>query len=291
MVQFHPLTLNESGRVNSFLKRFPPEISEHTFTNLFAWSSSRPVWIAEVMESLIFVIAEEQAGESRQTLFGPPLTASPQSTLLTQIRQHIAGAVRIPASWGPAFKEAGMMLTEDRDNFDYVYQIADLATLSGRNFHKKRNHVKQCIARYHCTYEPITNANLEECIETQNRWCDHRLCQIYPNLGNENRALAATFSNFNNWDLIGGAIRIDGKVQAFAIAELLNPDTAVCHFEKAMPDFDGLGQLINHWFAKYSLTRFKYINREQDLGITGLRQAKKSYHPHHMVEKLSWLQP
>ena len=85
----------------------------------------------------------------------------------------------------------------------------------------------------------------------------------------------------------GGVIRINGAVQAYAIAEELHPGTAVWHFEKAMGGIPGLGQLINQWFAKYGLSGFKYVNREQDLGIPGLRQAKRSYFPDHMVAKYS----
>ena len=80
-------------------------------------------------------------------------------------------------------------------------------------------------------------------------------------------------------------MRVDGTIQACAIAEDLSPGTAVWHFEKAMADIPGLGQLINHWFSKYGLSDFDYVNREQDLGIPGMRQAKESYHPHHMVPK------
>jgi hypothetical protein len=93
------------------------------------------------------------------------------------------------------------------------------------------------------------------------------------------------FENFKELDLIGGAIRVDGVIQAFAIAEQLSPGVAVCHFEKALPGIQGLGQLINKWFALRGLKDFTFINREQDLGVPGLRQAKKSYHPHHLVEK------
>jgi hypothetical protein len=74
-------------------------------------------------------------------------------------------------------------------------------------------------------------------------------------------------------------------MQAITIGERLNDSTAVVHFEKAMPGYDGLYQLINQWFCRYGLTEFEFVNREQDLGIPGLRKAKESYHPHHMVEK------
>jgi hypothetical protein len=103
----------------------------------------------------------------------------------------------------------------------------------------------------------------------------------------EYSAIREAFSHYEELDPIGGAIRVNGKVEAYAVGEKLAPGTAVCHFEKAMPNVKGLGQLINQWFAKYSLSDFEFVNREQDLGVPGLRRAKESYFPHHMVEKFT----
>ena len=76
-------------------------------------------------------------------------------------------------------------------------------------------------------------------------------------------------------------------IQAFALGERLNKSTAVWHFEKALPEINGLSQLVNQWFAKECLAEFEFVNREQDLGIPGLRQAKESYYPDHLVEKMT----
>jgi hypothetical protein len=132
---------------------------------------------------------------------------------------------------------------------------------------------------------PITAELIAECEIMQENWCNTRDCGRNPGLCNEANAIAETFAHFSEFGLIGGAVKIDGTIQAYAIAEKLFPGTAVWHFEKAMADIRGLGQLINQWFSKYGLSGFDYVNREQDLGIPGMRQAKKSYFPHHMVGK------
>jgi len=119
----------------------------------------------------------------------------------------------------------------------------------------------------------------------QENWCNSRDCGRNPGLCNEANAIAETFAHFNDFGLLGGAIRVNGTIQAYAIAEELFPGMAVWHFEKAMADIQGLGQLINQWFSKFELSGFDYVNREQDLGIPGIRQAKESYYPHHMVPK------
>ena len=176
-------------------------------------------------------------------------------------------------------------MSEDRDNADYVYRVPDLAELAGRRFSKKRNKIKQCLNKHFCEYVPITSKLLAECETMQENWCHTRDCGRNPGLCNEANAIAETFAHFEDFGLLGGAIRVDGIIQAYAIAEELYPGTAVWHFEKAMAHIPGLGQLINQWFSKYGLPEFDYVNREQDLGVPGLRQAKKSYFPHHMVEK------
>jgi hypothetical protein len=119
----------------------------------------------------------------------------------------------------------------------------------------------------------------------QENWCKTRDCGRNPGLCNEANAIAETFAHFEDFGLLGGAIRVDGTIQAYAFAEELHPGTAVWHFEKAMANIPGLGQLINQWFSKNGLSDFDFVNREQDLGVQGLRQAKKSYFPHHMVGK------
>jgi hypothetical protein len=182
-------------------------------------------------------------------------------------------------------RQAGLTVQDDRANADYVYRVSDLATLAGRNYSKKRNHIKHCIERYDCTYEEITAENMGECLAMQDKWCEIRECSHEPSLCGEYHAILETFSNFAEFGVIAGAIRIAGEICAFTVGEQLSPGIAVCHFEKALPGYDGLGQLINQWFAENSLCAFRYVNREQDLGVPGLRKAKESYYPSHMVDK------
>jgi hypothetical protein len=98
-------------------------------------------------------------------------------------------------------------------------------------------------------------------------------------------AVKTALDNYESLGVVGGTVYVEGKLEAFTLAERLNQDTAVIHFEKANPEIEGLYQVINQWFCQKELGNFKFVNREQDLGIMGLRKAKQSYHPHHMVEK------
>jgi len=278
-----PLSIDDRPFVSEYLHRFPPEISELTFTNLYAWRRTRPIWIDTFNESLIF-FTETRTG---LVILGNPVGPVSLAEVFREYGSWITGAERFPKSMLTDLSlQPGVTVVEDRGNFDYVYSREELVSLAGRNFTKKRNHINQCLATYPCRYEIITPETVRECLSMLERWCVVRDCRGEPGLCGEYKAIEETLHHYQEFGLTGGAIRIEGSIEAFTVGEALNPSTAVCHFEKAMPSFQGLGQLINQWFARNNLAAFTYVNREQDLGIAGLRQAKESYHPDHMVEKV-----
>lgn len=282
-----PLDLAAAPLVNRYLAAYPPEVSELTFTNLFAWRRTRPVWLWEVAETLIFLIQSPRGGKDEMVIFGPPAGPLHLHQIFERLAGTVTSAVRQTATGTAGLSPEQFTVTADRDNHDYVYRVADLATLAGRNYSAKRNQVKQCLRNNQCRFELIDTSNLAECRGLLTRWCDVRQCEMDRGLRGEWTALGETLDRFLEFELFGGAIRIGEKLEAFAIGERLNRDTAVCHYEKALPGIQGLTQLINHWFAANCLRDFTYINREQDLGLPGLRQAKESYHPHHLVEKFT----
>ncbi len=289
MPDIRSLTLADRSLVIEYLHRYPPEISEHTFTNLFIWQPFRPVFFAEINNSLIFLL--KSANDDKEyILCGPPIGDIIIPDIISAFDTSasgvsVIGAIRIPDKNTENLPPAEYVVTEDRDNADYIYLVSDLAELGGRNFSKKRNKIKQCLNNHLCEYVPITSELIAECEIMQENWCKTRDCGRNPGLCNEANAIAETFAHFDDFGLLGGAIRVDGRIQAYAIAEELHPGTAVWHFEKAMANVPGLGQLINQWFSRHGLSGFDYVNREQDLGVPGLRQAKESYFPHHMVGK------
>lgn len=287
MSTMHSLELNDRPTIEAFLQRYPPEISELTFSNLFVWRNSRPISFAQVEDSIVFVANPAKGGAKQKVVFGQPVGKAPALVVASSLDVQVAGFVRIGVQAADYLRKAGLPVEADRDNADYVYRTTDLAELSGRRLHKKRNLVKQCLSAYTCEYEPIMPELIDECSEMQARWCKAKECGRNPGLCDEYIAIRETFSHYQDLNLIGGAIRIDGIIQAYSIAEELSPGTAVCHFEKAMPEFRGLSQLVNQWLAKFSLSEFEFVNREQDLGIKGLRQAKESYYPNHMVHKFN----
>ena len=175
---------------------------------------------------------------------------------------------------------------EDRDNFDYIYEGESLRTLTGKKNQKKRNHLNYFLKEYDNTeYKVLNESNFNECIELLDSWMDNK--EIGNELETEKKAIEKIFKNYKHLkDKIKvGGIYIDNKLQAFSIGEMLTDDMALIHIEKANQDIRGLYQYINQQFIVNEFNEAKLINREEDLGIEGLRKAKLSYHPIKFTEK------
>lgn len=168
----------------------------------------------------------------------------------------------------------------DRNASDYIYRSEDLIHLSGRKFHGKRNHIAQFERKYDWSYEDLTHENLEDCRSVAKQWCAaHGGCRDKNGFASEPCAIDRALDNFDGLHLAGGLIRIKGEPVAFTIGEEINPQIYLLHFEKALDGYDGLYAVINHEYAARHLESYEFINREEDMGIEGLRKAKLSYHP------------
>ncbi len=174
----------------------------------------------------------------------------------------------------------------DRNGSDYVYETGDLINLPGRKFHGKRNHLAQFERDYNWSYEDITQDNIEDCKIVARKWCEaNGGCDQGNSNQNEGCAIRKAFRYFDELQLAGGLIRIDGEPVAFTVGEEINPQTYLLHFEKALEGYNGLYAAINHEFAARHLAGYKYVNREEDLGLEGLRKAKLSYRPAFLIQK------
>ena len=175
----------------------------------------------------------------------------------------------------------------DRDSADYVYESEKLATLSGKKLHSKRNHINKFKALYdgRWTYEPVTAENVEECFQMALKWRDQNGCEDDPEKRGEICVTMNALRLFEELELKGGILKIDGEVVAFTIGEPVCSDTFVVHIEKAFADVEGAYPMINQQFVQHECGDYLYVNREEDTGAEGLRKAKLSYRPVFMVEK------
>ncbi|NNF98877.1 MAG: DUF2156 domain-containing protein [Desulfobacteraceae bacterium] len=168
---------------------------------------------------------------------------------------------------------------------DYIFLVEDLSLLKGNKFSKKRNLINQFHRDYVDTgrvdIEPITPNALDDCLEFLELWCEERKCHEGEDmlLACEKQATINTLLNISLFELTGILLRIDGMVSAFGIAAPLTRDMAVLQYEKAFSDVKGLYQYFDGQCAMRLFNGYTYINKESDMGVEGLKKAKKSYHP------------
>ena len=183
---------------------------------------------------------------------------------------------------------AEFKLQANRDRFDYVYRSEDLICLSGRKYHSKKNHWNSFWRNFpQARYVPISEENLSLCKLELDKWY-LRYRQEKPEdsvIEWERDAALEVLKDFSFFEVRGGAILLDGRIVAFTFGEQINKDMAVIHVEKADPTVRGAYPAINQGFVEHEWAHLSYINREEDLGVEGLRKAKKSYKPVKMIRK------
>jgi hypothetical protein len=287
---YQELELTHQEAINSFLRHDPPLTSELTFTNLFIWRGLyRPIW--KQAHGCLVIIMQPQEGSpyALPPVLGPDGDAMAALWALMDDLQAM-GAETKACRVGAGFVENHLEQNKfkavlDRDQSDYVYSAQDLIKLAGKRFHKKKNHLNKFIKNVEYNYKPLDQETVECVLEMQESWCQLRDCKEDSSLMNEDRAIYEAMTHFGHLGYVGGAIVINDVVEAFSLGEALNSDTAVIHIEKANPQIPGLYAAINQMFAANAWSEMTYINREQDLGVAGLRKAKESYQPHHMIDK------
>lgn len=290
---FEALSLKHQPLIEDFLRSHPPEISEMTFTNLYIW---RYYYQFQVSMHKGFLTFLAQPPETPPFFF-PPLGKGDLFSWAYDCLDFLkARGVpprlnRIPES---ILKELSSLLDVktffDRNNSDYVYLTQNLIRLSGNRYHTLKNHINRFTKKYAWEYLPMTPELIAECLDLQEEWCRLKQCIESPSLLSEEQAIIEALTHIDLLNYKGGVIRIQGKVEAFTMGELLNPQTVVIHVEKGNPKLPGLYPLIQQQFLDQEWSQILYVNREQDLGIQGLRKAKSSYHPEFMINKYMVIQ-
>ena len=180
-------------------------------------------------------------------------------------------------------KEYGDMFEIEhvRDFSDYIYNSEELINLSGKKFHKKKNLLNKFMREYDGRYEyrDISSEDINDILEFNRLWCENNLAKDAEDMADETRAIELAMNNFDALDLKGGMLLVEDNIIAYTLGSEINRDTFGIQIEKALSEYSGSYQMINNAFAKNNLKDYKYINREEDLGIEGLRRAKMSYNP------------
>lgn len=169
-------------------------------------------------------------------------------------------------------------------DYDYIYRTEDLANLIGNAYHSKKNHINAFSRKYDWQYEPLSNANVEEVKALSYEWCREKGDCQSESLASERCGIHRLLQHREQLSVIGGLIRVEGKAVAFTLGSPINESVFDVHVEKALSQYSGAYAVINREFAK-TLTVYPYLNRENDMGVPGLRRAKESYHPAILLKK------
>ena len=175
-------------------------------------------------------------------------------------------------------------LVPDRANFEYVYLSSDLCSLEGKKYHAKRNHINRLLQEHEVEYRAYKPEDYDACISLHRQWMEDK-GGATKGYRDEFTVTQTALSNMERLNLKCGMLLVDGKLAAFSIGECFKDDMAIIHIEKADPDVQGAYAMINREFARAEWSEVQYINREEDMGIEGLRKAKLSYNPVFLIEK------
>lgn len=277
--EFAPLTLDMRDELYPALNLLADGVSEFTFSNLFLF---RHVYgyTASHLSGHTFLISGSKDG---QRFFMAPCCVPPLNTLKELLLDH---AYLKNMAETQCLKErihleaAGFAVHEDRDNFDYLYNRHDLAELTGKTYHKKRNLVNAFINSYSYEQKGLDQATVADAITVLERWRDEK------GEDGDFKAAREALDLYRELGMRGAVYYVDGKPAGYALGEpLAKARMFAVHFEKAAGGYKGIYQFINQAFAQALPPYFKYVNREQDLGDEGLRQAKMTYRPVGFVRK------
>ena len=289
-MQFFDIDIGAKDIINDFFHAQRIEASDMLFGNLYIWHFSRTIKYALIDDCL--VVWTKFPSESYPFIFYP-LGCGNRKVAIEKMKEYFLDnqmpfSLRSLEPYQSAELENlfpnSFEIATNRDRFDYLYNIDELIALSGRTLHKKKNHLNRFFKLYpDFSYERVDSANAMEVLEAYKAWFEEG--EKSDGLHNEMLGIEASLRNFSALDMKGAIIRIDGKIAAFSLAEQINDDSVVIHIEKGNTFYEGIFQAINQQFLKNDFAHLRFVNREEDLGIEGLRKAKMSYKPLRFIEK------
>ena len=283
--EYKAVSFEDMHQYLDILKKNESRASDYSFANIWGWAPHYGLewrfdgtlcWIRQTRPSPCYWAPVGPWSDVKNWLEKPEMASG--STL-------IRVPERLCEIWSVALEDA-IVVEEARGQWDYLYLSPDLCALSGNRYHKKKNLLNQFIKLYEYEYRPLSESCVETVLGMQTDWCRWHDCEESETLLAENDAVSRVLAHWGEIPgLCGGIIRIDGVPVAYTLAEPLNDDTLIIHFEKGANGVKGVYQAINYMFCNDVGKNFTYINREQDLDDEGLRKAKLSYLPSGYAKK------
>lgn len=290
MTEFKPITLQDKDIIIPYLLNSQERDCDFSFANLCSWHFMTESSYAIINQQLVIRFLHPEGFHEYFMPWGegsllPTIHQLEECARAEHVSLYLKGTMpgmqnKLEQVYPTLFE-----YSSDRDYFDYIYSRQDLAELKGKHYQPKRNHVNKFNKEYQSVYEPLTPAVIPECLQFESEWCMKHGYIENENIKNERRAMTFALHHFNELNLTGAIIRIEGKIVAFTFGAPITTDTFGIHYEKADISIDGVYSAINQYFASHLPEQYIYLNREEDLGIPGLRQAKLSYHPALLLQK------
>jgi hypothetical protein len=298
------ITLKDRPLLEEYLQGFQYKTSGLSYSSLYMWREINQFSWKMIGDYLCIAAADNLEEEMGLSFMFPPLTHNGcydpvrlKDTILGAKEEFEAKGqefimMLVPFHMNEILEKAlpGQLSFEaDRPNFDYVYDTAELKELRGKKFHGKRNHLNYFLSNYKYEYAELKEENADEVMTFIRAFNERK--DLPPEshewelLDMEMQAMEDVVRNLDSVGYLTGAIRIDDKLEALSIGGFLGTNTVTVHVEKANTEYRGLYQAINNEFVKHVPGHITRINREEDMGIPGLRKAKLSYNPVKMIEK------
>ncbi len=291
MISFHPLTLDDKSGIRAIVHGTECRNCDLNFMNLVSWRFLYDTEVAFFHDWLLFRF---RAGGHLAYL--PPVGTGDRRAAVGELLKDaeaqgqpflMLGVCENMLAQLNAVMPGYFYATADRTYADYIYRREALATLAGKKLQPKRNFANRFVKNYPgYVYEPLTPDVFDECLDLEKRWTLQKVENSSRiSYADERRALRNALDNWPHLDGLGGTLRVDGRLVAFTYGAPINYDTFDVCVEKADTEFEGAYAVINREFARHIPEQYVYLNREEDLGIEGLRKAKLSYHPEILLEK------
>lgn len=289
-IEFHRVDLADKQQIKDYLRINPYCNCDYSFGNLYNWGFLYLTSVAYHKQMMVIRFRSKETGNEAYLM---PIGEGNLKEVLLDMEHtsHLNGhpliLMAVQDSALEAIKETEpntLKVFSNRDNADYLYEREKLETLSGKKLQSKRNHINKFKRLYpDYQYEPITRENADECIALENLW--YKDADNTPGMDEERQMVIRALKQFDEIGLTGGCIRVEGKVVAFSLGMPINPRCFGVHIEKADTSYEGSFTIINQEFVKHLPPQYLRINREEDLGLEGLRKAKLSYQPLKILEK------
>lgn len=290
---FKPVTLDKKALIESYTKPWEAECSDLSFTNLFIWGTDGKMEYAEKNDVLYIRLNFRRV----PIYFWAPI---PKYGVEINYREAVYDAIAYMKNLGiePTFRSVSAPFYEMMQNacpelfvmptdiaWDYVYEREKMETLKGKKLHGKRNHINKFLSLYpDYEYKKLDPTMIEECIALYNHWVEDK-DEISAEFMEEKQSVLLALNNMQELGLVGGAIFVENKLVAFTVGERLHSHLQLIHIEKADANYEGAYPMINQQYVIHECMDVLLINREEDMGIEGMRKAKRAYYPVKMIEK------